>query len=120
MMFVLAAIVLPNGWEIHQPPQLMTYTDTMPQGAAASPDGRTLAVVESGFNPPTLRLYSTNDLTQVASVPLSGAFGRPVWLDANRILVAGANADAIFVVTVKPQAVAAIAMGKGSYPTAVA
>ncbi len=119
-MFAIAAIVLPNGWEIHQPPGLMTYTDTMPQGAAASPDGTTLAVVESGFNPPTLRLYSTNDLTQVASIPLKGAFGRPVWLDGNRILVAGANADAIFVVTVKPQSVAPIPMGKGSYPTAVA
>jgi len=42
---MIAAIVLPNGWEIHQPPRLMTYTDTMPQGAAASPDGKTLAVV---------------------------------------------------------------------------
>jgi phosphoesterase family protein len=117
---IFAAIVLPNGWEIHQPPQLMTETDTMPQGAAASPDGKKLAVVESGFNPPTLRLYSTSDLTQVASISLKGAFGRPVWLDGNRILVAGANADAIFVVTVKPQAATAIAMGKGSYPTAVA
>jgi hypothetical protein len=120
MIFPMAAIVLPNGWELQQPPRLMTLTDTMPQGAAASPDGKTLAVVESGFNPPTLRLYSTSDLTQVASVPLTGAFGRPVWLDGNRVLVAGANADAIFVVTVKPQAVASIAMGKGSYPTAVA
>lgn len=120
MILPLAAIVLPNGWEIHQPPQLMTFTDTMPQGAAASPDGKTLAVVESGFNPPTLRLYSTSDLTQVASVPLTGAFGRPVWLDANRILVAGANADAVFVVSVKPQAVDTIAMGKNSYPTGVA
>jgi Phosphoesterase family len=117
---IFAAIVLPNGWEIHQPPRLMTETDTMPQGAAASPDGKTLAVVESGFNPPTLRLYSTNDLAQVASIPLKGAFGRPVWLDGNRILVAGANADAIFVVAVKPQAVTPVAMGKGSYPTGVA
>jgi YVTN family beta-propeller protein len=98
----------------------MTETDTMPQGAAASPDGKALAVVESGFNPPTLRLYSTNDLTQIASIPLEGAFGRPVWLDGNRILVAGANADAIFVVTVKPRAVTPIAMGKKSYPTGVA
>lgn len=120
MIFPIAAIVLPNGWELQQPPRLMTFTDTMPQGAAASPDGKTLAVVESGFNPPTLRLYSTTDLAQVASIPLTGAFGRPVWLDGNRILVAGANADAIFVVTVKPQAAAAIAMGKGSFPTAVA
>ena len=120
MIFPIAAIVLPNGWELQQPPRLMTLTDTMPQGAAASPDGKTLAVVESGFNPPSLRLYSTSDLTQIASIPLAGAFGRPVWLGDNRVLVAGANADALFVVTVKPQAVATIAMGKNSYPTAVA
>lgn len=111
---------LPNDWAIEKPQSLVTLTDTMPQGAAASSDGRTLAVIESGFNPPTLRLYGSSDLNQLASIPLPGAFGRPVWIDASHVLVAGANADALFEVDVARQAVRRIAMPKGSYPTAVA
>jgi YVTN family beta-propeller protein len=115
-----SGIVLPNGWIVQEPHGMMTMTDTMPQGAAASPDGATLAVVESGFNPPTLRLYGTADLKQTASIPLRGAFGRPVWLDARHVLVAGANADALLVVDIARQSVRAIAMPKDSWPSAVA
>ncbi len=112
--------VLPNGWTIERPQGAMTFTDTMPQGVAASPDRRTLAVVESGYNPPTLRLYEASDLSQVASIPLPGAFGRPVWLDGTHVLVAGANADALFDVDVAHQRSQTIALAKHSYPTAVA
>src|SRR5476649_1963084 len=66
--------VLPNGWLISPPQGLVTQTDTMPQGAAASPDRTLLAVVDSGFNPATLHLYETSKLRQVATVPLDGAF----------------------------------------------
>ncbi len=115
-----SAIIVPNGWAIARPAGLMTETDTMPQGAAASSDGKTLAVVESGFNPPTLRLYSIADLAQLAHIPLPGAFGRPVWIDAQHVLIAGANADALLKVDVRSQSVETIALGKHSYPTAVA
>ena len=111
---------LPNDWVLLAPQGLMTETDTMPQGAARSPDGKILAVVESGFNPATLRLYSTTDLGQLASIPLKGAFGRPIWIDAAHVLVAGANADALFIANVKAQSVRIIAMPKNSYPSAVA
>jgi hypothetical protein len=111
---------LPNDWILLAPQGLMTETDTMPQGAAPSPDDKTLAVVESGFNPPTLRLYGTSDLGQLASIPLQGAFGRPVWIDPTHVLVAGANADALFVVDVQRQNVRSVAMPKNSYPSAVA
>ncbi|HXO18098.1 MAG TPA: alkaline phosphatase family protein [Candidatus Dormibacteraeota bacterium] len=113
-------IVVPNGWVLAEPSGVMTETDTMPQGAAAASDGKTLAVVESGFNPPSLRLYSTADLSQTAQIPLRGAFGRPLWIDASHVLVAGANADALFDVDVASQTIQTIAMPKHSYPTAVA
>ena len=34
-----AGFVVPNGWIVHEPRGMMTMTDTMPQGAAASADG---------------------------------------------------------------------------------
>ncbi|MGA7745684.1 MAG: hypothetical protein WCA52_01595, partial [Candidatus Aquilonibacter sp.] len=107
---------LPNGWVIQSPAGAITETDTLPQGAAASPDGRRLAVVESGFNTPSLRIYAVPDLEQLAEIPLAGAFGRPVWLDASRVLVAGANADAIFAIDVDREAVQAYKMPAKSYP----
>ena len=114
-----AVAILPNGWVIAAPQGIMTETDTMPQGGAASSDGKTLAVVESGFNPPTLRLYSTADLSQVAQISLRGAFGRPLWTDSTHVLVAGANADALLEIDVKSQTVRPIALAKHSYPTNV-
>ena len=113
-------IVLPNGWLIQPPVGTMTQTDTMPQGAAASPDEKTLAVVNAGYNHPTLRLYRASDLEQIASIPLTGAFGRPLWLDAGHVLVAGANADALLDVDVSGQTVRSIPMPAHSYPVAVA
>lgn len=98
----------------------MTGTDTMPQGAAASPDRRVLAVVASGFNPATLRLYSADTLEQTASIPLPDAFGHPLWIDAEHVLVAGASSDAVLDVDVARRSVASIPMPAHSYPSAVA
>ncbi len=92
----------------------------MPQGMAASPGGATIAVVESGYNPPTLGLYRVPDLTKVASIPLPGAFGRPLWIDADHVLVPGANSDALLDVDVRSQQLVRIALPKASYPVLVA
>jgi DNA-binding beta-propeller fold protein YncE len=111
--------VLPNGWTLAPPRGLEAQTGTMPQGAALSPDGATIAVVESGVNPAALTFYSTRTLQRVRRVALSGAFGRPVWVNAS-VLVAGANADALFRVNAHSGAVRTVALGKKSYPVAVA
>jgi DNA-binding beta-propeller fold protein YncE len=115
-----AGVVLPNGWLIQPPQELVTQTDTFPQGASASPDHATLAVVESGYNPPSLHLYRASDLRMLAAIPLKGAFGRPVWIDGSHVLVAGANADVLFDVDIVAKSARALALGKGSYPVAVA
>ncbi|HEY1975268.1 MAG TPA: alkaline phosphatase family protein [Candidatus Baltobacteraceae bacterium] len=115
---VLLAL-LPDNWVLAPAPPLTTGTDTMPQGAAASPDRKTLAVLCAGYNHPTLRLYRTSDLEQTESVPLEGAFGRPVWIDGAHVAVAGAGADAILVVDTAAQTVRSIVLGKGTYPTEI-
>ncbi|HKU80691.1 MAG TPA: bifunctional YncE family protein/alkaline phosphatase family protein [Candidatus Tumulicola sp.] len=113
-------IVLPNGWVLAPPRGAVAVTGTMPQGMAASPDGRTIAVVESGFNPPALSLYRVPDLARIGTIALPGAMGRPAWRDARHVLVAGANADALLDVDVTTPNVERIALGKGSYPVCVA
>jgi phosphoesterase family protein len=112
--------ILPNGWLVRPPQGMFRETDTMPQGAAASADGKILAIVDSGFNPASLRLYASADLKQLAVVPLAGAFGRPLWLDATHILVAGDNADALFDVDISTNLAQKIVMPAKSHPIAVA
>src|SRR6202162_3942530 len=65
--------VLPNGWLVLPPTGLMRETETMPQGAAASPDGTSLAVVTSGVNPAALLVYDVTTLAQKEDAPLAGA-----------------------------------------------
>lgn len=117
---LLLSILLPSGWILQPEPELSVRTGTMPQGAAMSPDGRELAVVESGFNPAALEIYDPRTLARIASVPLTGAFGRPVWLDARHVLVAGANAQAILDVDTATKSVRRIALPPRSFPIAVA
>lgn len=117
---LLFAITLPSGWVMHPAPALSVRTDTMPQGAAASPDGRELAVVEAGFNPATLGLYDAQTLRRVASIPLWAAFGRPIWLDAHRVLVAGAGNQSLLVVNTTTRSVQRIRLASHTYPVAVA
>jgi DNA-binding beta-propeller fold protein YncE len=120
LLALLFAITLPSGWVLHPAPALFARTGTMPQGAAASPDGRELAVVEAGFNPATLGLYDARTLAQIASIPLWAAFGRPIWLDAHRVLVAGAGNQSLLIVDTTTHAVRRIRLGANTYPTAVA
>ncbi len=114
------AITLPSGWVLHPPPALSVRTDTMPQGAAASPDGREIAVVEAGFNPATLVLYDAATLHQIISIPLWAAFGRPIWLDAHRLLIAGAGNQALLIVDTRARTLQKIRLAAHTYPVAVA
>lgn len=113
-------VILPNGWRLTPPPASSAATGTMPQGIALSPDGKLLAVVESGVNPSALRVLQTPGLRVAKIVPLADAFGKPVWLDKTRVLVAGGSTDAILTVDVQSGAVSKSPAGKGSWPAAVA
>jgi DNA-binding beta-propeller fold protein YncE len=113
---------LPSGWALSPAtggPH--ATTGTMPQGLALSPDGTKLAVVESGDLPPALRILNAADLSLVRTVKLHGAFGKPVWQNANTVWVAGANGDNIVAVDAGTgNVVRTIKIGKGTWPAAVA
>lgn len=112
--------LLPSGWHLSAPKGPLASTGTMPQGLALSPGGGRLAVVESGFNPPALRVLEARSLRELALVPLPGAFGRPVWADRTHVLVAGANAGALLWIDLATKHVRALPVGTGSWPDAVA
>ena len=119
MLSLLLAAVLPNGWYLSPPQGLIVQTGTMPQGAAVSADGSTLAVVEAGFNPPALVFYRTSDLRRLRSVGLQGASGRPAWMGRD-VLVAGFGAGVVYDVDSHTGKARKIALSQGEYPTAVA
>src|SRR2546423_1591613 len=73
--------LLPSGWRVAPAAGPIATVGTMPQGLAISPDGKTLAVVESGVNPAALRLLDAKTLATVKVIELKGAFGKPVWPD---------------------------------------
>ncbi|HEY8297892.1 MAG TPA: hypothetical protein VIG32_07720 [Candidatus Baltobacteraceae bacterium] len=113
-------ILLPSGWRIDPPSGPAATTGTMPQGIALSPDETRLAVVESGVNPPALRVLDARTLGDPHVVALPGAFGKPVWLDGTHVLVAGANGDAVLDVDLDTNRARALAVAPGSWPAAVA
>ena len=100
-----ATIELPSGWRLSPPHGAMAQTGTMPQGLALSPRGDRIAVVESGFNPPALRIVSASRLQTEATIALPGAFGRPVWRDERHVLVAGGAVNAVLDVDVSGGAI---------------
>ena len=111
-------IWLPTDWTLTPPSGAVTTTGTMPQGLALSPDRSEIAVVESGVNPPALRILDTRDLHDVKVIPLKDAFGDPVWKDNTHVLVPGATTDAVLTVDVTSAKVET--HYAGSYISAVA
>jgi DNA-binding beta-propeller fold protein YncE len=111
---------LPTGWRISAPAGPVHAVGLFPQGIALSPDGSRLAVVDSGDGPPALLVLDAATLAQQRTVALKGAFGKPVWMDENDVLVAGANDDTVEVVHLRDGTVARIGVPKGSWPAAVA
>lgn len=99
-------IWLPTIWTLTPPTGAVSTTGTMPQGLALSPDGSKLAVVESGVNPPALRILTTRGLRVLRVVSLKDDFGTPVWSDATHVVVPGATTDAIETVDIASGAVA--------------
>jgi YVTN family beta-propeller protein len=117
--FLALLVMLPTGWRLSPPSGPLAHTGTMPQGVALSPDGSMLAVLESGDQPPALRLLQTPGLREWKVLPISGAFGKPVWADDHHVAIAGANCDCVLNVDTSG-ATTSMSIGKGTWPAAVA
>jgi YVTN family beta-propeller protein len=113
--------LLPTGWSISPPSGAVAATGTMPQGLALSPDGQSVAVVESGDGPPGVRIFDAATLHEKSFIPLKGAFGDPVW-DGNGFLwVALANVHALGRIDVaKASLERSIDTGDGTWPGSLA
>jgi len=111
-------IWLPTGWSLTPPSGDISTTGTMPQGLALSPDASKIAVVESGVNPPALRILDTRNLHPLLVVALKDAFGTPVWADNQHVLVPGAATDAVLFIDVSNSNTTT--QHAGSYISAVA
>lgn len=115
--------LLPTGWRLQPPQGPLAAVGDMPQGIALSPDGKKLAVVESGVDPASVRILSAGTLRTMAKISVPGAFGAPVWDGNDTLYIAGANADGTIKIT--PGAAAGsqavvTAGAKSSWPAAVA
>jgi DNA-binding beta-propeller fold protein YncE len=115
---VAQRVTLPTLWRLSPPVGNATTLGTMPQGIALSPDGTKLAVVESGFNPPALRILATSDLHVIQTVTLKDAFGIPVWI-GSFLYVAGGASDAVWSVNANDGSVSTFTQSAG-WPDAVA
>lgn len=115
-----ANVRLPTGWRISPPTGPVAAVGLFPQGMALSPNGARLAVVDSGDGPAELRIVNAQSLRAIRTIRLAGAFGKPIWLDASHVLVAGANTDAILRVNVRTDTVTEIPVGKGTWPASIA
>ncbi|GAC1356272.1 MAG: hypothetical protein NVSMB31_16890 [Vulcanimicrobiaceae bacterium] len=93
----------------------------MPQGLALSPDGQTIAVVDSGAAPAAVQFFDAVTMKERTRVPLKGAFGTPVWDGADHIWVALANLHAVGRVSVTSGTLEqTIDTGAASWPAAIA
>jgi YVTN family beta-propeller protein len=111
--------LLPGGWRLTAPAGPLATVGTTPQGIALSPDGKMLAVVESGVNPAALRLLDATTLATIKVVTLNGAFGKPVWVGNTQVLVPGAATDAVEIVDAQTGTVQMLALTKGSWPVGI-
>lgn len=112
--------VLPTNWWITAPSGAVAGTAPMPQGIALSPDGATLAVVESGDGPAGVRFFDAQTLRERGYAPLKGAFGRPAWDGNGHVWVALANLHALGYVATGGALERTVDTGDTTWPDAVA
>jgi YVTN family beta-propeller protein len=93
--FATRTVWLPTDWTLTPPDGAVATTGTFPQGLALSSDGTKLAVIESGVNPPALRILSVPDLKTLNTIALKDAFGTPVWQGTD-VLVPGGSQNVVY------------------------
>ncbi len=90
------SVLLPTGWSI-RPAGLQIQTDTFPMASALSPDGKFLAVLYGGYNPPSVEIRNASTLEVISRAPVADAWlGLAFAPDGKTIYVGGGSRAAVF------------------------
>jgi YVTN family beta-propeller protein len=88
-----------NGWRI-RPAGRSLPTGDMLLGGAISPDGKTLAIANCGWNTHALHIVDIETEKEVANLPVSRAWNGIAWApDGRKIYLSGGIANNIYVFT---------------------
>jgi YVTN family beta-propeller protein len=113
---------LPTEWSLSAPPDVVTHTGTLPQGAALTADGNHLVVVEDGQAGAAVRILDAKSLALERSIAMSGATADPL-PDPNGsgVWASGAGHDTLVHLDAATGTVdRTIALPKGSWASAIA
>jgi DNA-binding beta-propeller fold protein YncE len=91
--------LLNSGWRI-EPAGRQVALDTFPMAAALSPDGKYVAVLNGGYNPPSIALIDAAAARVVSTVPVPDAWlGLAFNGSGDRIYVGGGSRAAVYEFT---------------------
>jgi len=91
--------LLNSGWRL-QPAGRQVALDTFPMAAALSPDGKYVAVLNGGYNPPSIALIDAAAASVVSTAPVPDAWlGLTFAAGGDRIYVGGGSRAAVYELT---------------------
>lgn len=90
------SVLLPTGWSI-RPAGRQIPVDTFPMASAISPNGKLLAVLYGGYNPPSLEIRDAVSLSVISRLPVPDAWlGLAFTADGRTIYVGGGSKAMVY------------------------
>ncbi|GAB4368169.1 MAG: alkaline phosphatase family protein [Bryobacter sp.] len=97
------SVMLPTGWSI-RPAGKQIDTETFPMASRLSPDGKYLAILYGGYNPPSVEIRNPQSLEVISSLPIpDGWLGLNFSPDGRRIFIGGGARAAVYAVNVSAE-----------------
>ncbi len=95
--------LLPTGWSI-RPAGTQITVDTFPMASALSPNGKFLAVLYGGYNPPSLEIRDPASLNVISRIAVPDAWlGLSFTPDGKTIYVGGGSKAMVFGFSISPE-----------------
>ena len=97
------SVLLPTGWRV-KPVGKQIPADTMPMASAMSPDGKFMAVLHGGYNPPSVAILNPKTLETISKLPLADAWlGLTFTPDGKTLYIGGGSKAVVYAVKVSPE-----------------